>query len=150
MKLRGHRVELVTEYAKDLTYEDAHCTLGNQLAILGEQDRRLRRLESKLDYVITDSPLLIGLLYVRPPYDEDWFVNAVHGAFSSYDNINILLRRVKPYQTYGRSQTEAQAIRLDERLAAHLRPFGHFVVDGDEHAPEAIYSAVFPAIQAAA
>ena len=43
MKLMGEKVELVTEYAKDLTYEKNHVSLQNQLLILATQDNRLRR-----------------------------------------------------------------------------------------------------------
>lgn len=139
MKLAGHRVELVTEFAKDLTYEGAHCILGNQLAILGEQDRRLRRLSQKVDYAITDSPLLMGLIYVTPPYDQQWFTDAVVGAFNSYSNINIILRRVKPYQTYGRSQSELEARAIDEKIALLIANHPRTTVAGDEVAPTAIY-----------
>lgn len=138
MKLAGYRVELVTEYAKDLTYEAAHSVLGNQLAILGEQDRRLRRLNGKVDYVITDSPLLIGLVYVVQPYNEPWFTNAVTGAFNSYENINVVLHRVKPYQLYGRNHTESQAIEIDRKIEGILAEYPKTIVYGNEVAPESI------------
>lgn len=109
MKSRGYRVELVTEYAKDLTYEESHGLMGNQLALLGEQDRRLRRLVGKVDFVITDSPLLLSLAYAGGDFALPWFETAVRGAFDCYDNLNVVVRAVKPYQPFGRRQSAASA-----------------------------------------
>ena len=143
MKCAGLRVELVTEYPKDLTYERRTVTLGNQLYILGKQDNRIRRLQGHgVDWVITDSPLPLTLLYARPPFDAAWFRHAVMGAFEGYSNVNFLLRRVKPYSTLGRNQTEDEAKVVDEtleRLLQHdLFPLECHTLAGDERAPEAI------------
>ena len=142
MKNMGLRVELVTEYAKDLTYEKGDLT--NQLSILGEQDRRLRRLLGQVDYVVTDSPLLLGLMYASGSFSAPWFTSAALGAFGSYDNVNFLLRRVKPYATYGRGQTEDEAKVIDERTRCLLVGIGYpfETVDGDEFAASTIIHAV--------
>lgn len=49
MKRAGLKVEEVTEYAKDLTYEESWALLKNQQHVTGEQDRRQRRLLGKVD-----------------------------------------------------------------------------------------------------
>jgi hypothetical protein len=146
MKMRGHRVELVTEFAKDLTYSKDFITLSNQLAVLGEQDHRLRRLEGHVDYVITDSPLLLSIVYSQGIYSEQWFRRAVWGAFCTYDNINFLLKRAKPYVEYGRNQTEDQAKDIDGILRRLLDAYGveFDQIDGDEQATGTIYSILFP------
>jgi hypothetical protein len=146
MKMRGHKVELVTEFAKDLTYKKDFITLSNQLAVLGEQDHRLRRLEGHVDYVITDSPLLLSILYAQGVYSEQWFKRAAWGAFCTYDNVNFLLVRAKPYAEYGRNQTEEQARDLDGILRRLLDAYGveFSQIQGNEQAPEEIYSALFP------
>jgi ABC-type oligopeptide transport system ATPase subunit len=146
MKQAGHKVELVTEFAKTLTYEENRVTLDNQLALLGEQDRKLRRLSGKVDYAITDSPLLLSLVYARGEFRRGWFTDAVRGAFDSYNNVQIFLKRKKAYQTYGRWQTEEEARELDKEIAAML--FREHViedcvvVDGDEDAAFTIYNEV--------
>lgn len=119
MKNLGYRVELVTEFAKDATYEQA-TILSNQLVVLAEQDRRLRRLVGQVDWVITDSPLPLGAAYMTPEYEE-WLVPAIWGAFDRYQNYSVLLKRgpAHPYQQYGRSQTEAEAMALDN-VIGHL------------------------------
>jgi nicotinamide riboside kinase len=148
MKIKGHKVELVTEFAKDLTYKKDFITLSNQLAVLGEQDHRLRRLEGHVDYVITDSPLLLSIVYSQGIYSEQWFRRAVWGAFCTYDNTNFLLKRVKPYSEYGRNQTEDQAKDIDMVLRRLLDAYGvdFDQIEGDESAAGLIYSTLFPAV----
>ena len=64
MKLNEMNVELVTEYAKDLTWEERFGTLANdQLYVFAKQQKRLQVLKNKVRYVVTDSPLILGLSY---------------------------------------------------------------------------------------
>ena len=57
MKTAGLRVELVTEAAKDMTYDGDVRRLDCQLCGLAAQYDRLNRLEGQVTYAITDSPL---------------------------------------------------------------------------------------------
>lgn len=112
MKGLGYRVELVTEFAKDLTYSHDDMRLGNQLVILAEQDFRIRRLVGQVDWVITDSPLPLGIAYMTPEY-EGWLTATIWAAFARYENYHVLVERgSKPYEEYGRNQDEAEAMRL--------------------------------------
>jgi len=117
MKSRGLKVELVTEYAKDLTYDGADARMRNQLYILAKQDQRLRRLEGHVDFAVTDSPLLLSLAYATGPFARAWFAETVLGVVGTYKNFNVEVLRTKPYQTYGRSQTERQARSLDRTIS---------------------------------
>lgn len=143
MKNRGHRVELVTEFAKDLTYARDWETRNNQLYMLGVQDQRLRRLVGQVDWAITDSPLYLGLVYASEEYGG-WYSEAVWGAFRRYDNHNVALQRVKPYAAYGRDQTEEQARELDFQLlrvarqASASTDFVLMHLPGDSEAPHQI------------
>lgn len=145
MKERGHRVELVTEYAKERVYQRDLLALGNQLQMLGEQDARLRRLVGKVDYAITDSPLPLSLAYMTGEY-ADWLPDAIWGAYDRYMNVDVFVRRVKGYQPYGRSQTESEALALDLTIKAlfddavdHSEdPLGSLQVDGDWTGPYAV------------
>lgn len=145
MKQDGFRVELVTEFAKTLTYEGNAQTLDNQLAVLGEQDRRLRKLVGKVDFAITDSPLPMQLVYASGAFKGEWFTEAVLGAFHTYDNFNVFLKRLKPFQAYGRNQTEEEAKKLDIDIALTLWEHDRevlekgVVVAGDSSAAKEIY-----------
>lgn len=115
LKLKGYNVELVTEFAKDLTWEENDKALSNQFYVSGCQANRLSRLKDKVDIVITDSPLPIGILYFNdstPPHLR----NAIMEEFDKYENINFFIGRTKPYNPIGRNQTKEES----EEIACHI------------------------------
>lgn len=117
MKTNDMNVELVTEYAKDMTWEGRLEILQDQLYISAKQNRKLARLKKhNLDWVITDSPLLLGLHYMTPGYLGGTFENMLFELWNSYDNINFFIKRKKKYNPTGRNQTEDQAREIDEKL----------------------------------
>lgn len=135
MKIAGYDVELVTEVAKDLTWEKRIETLKIQPYVTIKQYRNLVRLKGKVDYVISDSPIVLGLVYADL-YNMDlpksyWdFIRDLHDEMLE-PSINVLLRRSFKYQENGRNQNEEGAIELDEMIAdkvkhlsnvLHLRP----------------------------
>ena len=112
LKLRGVNCELVTEYAKDLTWDEDWDTLSDQMKVTDEQYKRVKRLEGKVDVVITDSPILGGAMYCNNSY----IIGYIHHVHNKFDNRNFLLNRVKPFSDVGRSQTEDEAVEIDQRL----------------------------------
>lgn len=145
MKNRGYSVELVVEWAKDATYERRFDTLrNNQLYVFAKQDARLRRLIGQSVYAISDSPLPLSLLYRAStgPFAEDWFKDAVLETWRSYENINVVVERVKPYSTQGRSETAAEAQQIDFKtydLVKKLDP-RTIKIRGDEEGPYRLLS----------
>jgi tRNA uridine 5-carbamoylmethylation protein Kti12 len=123
MKKRQIQVELVTEYAKDMTWEQRHNVLSDQLYILAKQNRRVQRLVGQVDWVITDSPLLLGLVYKTHGYFET-FDDFVMEVFESYDNHNILISRDFEYQASGRNQTAEEAVEVDGVVKNMLDDYG--------------------------
>lgn len=141
MKCAGIRCELVTEFAKELTYDENWTDLKRQLYVTAEQERRQRRLLGKVDFIITDSPILLGAAYVSNPIEADAVSHCAQSLWAHYDNINFSLIRAKPYMRYGRSQTEQEARAIDHKLLADV--FKDEVIEafvpGDENAPQAIF-----------
>ena len=113
MKMAGLKVELVTEYAKDLTYAASFKTLGVQTHVFGEQLRRMRMVEDSVDYIVTDSPLLLSLAYGM---QTDMFKDYVYSEYKSFNNINVFVCRPSTYMRYGRTQTLAEATEKDEEI----------------------------------
>lgn len=118
MKSLGYKVELVTEYAKDLTYSESFFSLKDQLMVFARQHHKLWVLKDKVEYAIVDSPLLLSNHYFvdTGEYSEILFKQFVIDTFNRYDNTNILLERniiEHPYQEYGRTQTLEEAIEID-------------------------------------
>jgi predicted ATPase len=126
LKKEGHRVELVTEFAKDLVWENRQSTLAIQPYVSAKQYRNLTRLKGQVEYVVTDSPILKDSVYARRYAPK--LPQAYHDllAFMHEDlgaSINILLSRKFSYREEGRYQTEAQAVSIDQDLLLllHLR-----------------------------
>lgn len=143
MKKSGEDVELVTEYAKDLVWDGA--PMGNQLHMLSEQDRRLNRLVGKVRWVVTDSPLLLGLAYIEPGsrYDTDIVKNTIRWAFRCYNNVNYLLQRPHGYDPTGRNQgTREEAEAIDMVVHEYLRDCraNYIKVQVGHDAAETIYA----------
>lgn len=117
MKKSGFKVELVTEYAKDLVYEKALKNI-TQEKIFAEQHWRIERLKGhSLDYVITDSPILLSAVYKK---DNDNWCRYVRDVFNQYKNFNVWVERPKYYMQYGRIQNKAEAQLLDLDILTEL------------------------------
>lgn len=123
MKWAGYSVELVDEYAKKVTWEGHHNILLDQLYMSVKQNRKLERLRGKVDYVITDSPLLLGFVYTDDTYYPS-YKNLLRELYDSYDNIDIMLHRMKKYDPNGRNQTEDEAKQIDHKIVKMLRTQG--------------------------
>lgn len=140
MKWKEYNVELINEYAKILTWEKRHDILRDQLYLLAKQNRMLERLKGQVDYVITDSPLLLCKAYAQPDYFKESFFKFVDDLYDSYNNINIFLNRKKKYFSIGRNQTEDEAKELDKKVKKILLESGKpFIeIDSTPTAREAI------------
>jgi hypothetical protein len=121
MKKLGYNVELVTEVAKDLVYERHTSMLADQISIFAQQNRRLARLlEYGIDYAITDSPIFLGLLYLKGRPEDPELKALTLKAFNQYDNSNYVLRRTTKFNPIGRLQDEETSIKLDAELITTL------------------------------
>jgi len=140
MKFAGMNVELVTEYAKEPVWEGNHVQLEDQLYITASQNRRMWMVKDKVDFVITDSPLLLGIHYVSPQYFPDFYKDFVWDLWNYYDNYNIRLVRTKPYSKVGRYQSEGEAKEIDAKILDMLNYQVKYYtdVDGDINAPDKI------------
>jgi len=83
-----------------LQRELAQCTFAQQL-------HRLKRLEGKVDLVITDSPILLTLVY--DPDNNQLLHQLVRQQHNTFDNINIFLQRKKAFVQAGRMESEIEA-----------------------------------------
>lgn len=128
LKKKQLEVELVTEYAKDLVYEERYNVLEDQIYILAKQNRRLLRLlHTGIDFVITDSPILMGVEYYRQNGGTSSnFISLAKEVFDSYDNLNFLLRRNSEleYKGVGRLQKSVEEAReIDTEIHDLLKEF---------------------------
>lgn len=111
LKTAGYNCELVTEYAKDATWDESNKKLENQIYILGKQYHRLWRVVPKVDIVVTDSPLFLTIVYGE--HEPDSFRSLVLDLFHKNQNLVYFLERVKKYNPVGRNQSEQEARQID-------------------------------------
>jgi nicotinamide riboside kinase len=146
LKSEGYICEFAQEYAKELVWAHAGGVPGetplamrDQLSIFAEQNRRLERVRDHVDFVVTDSPLLLSSVYAPENYPES-FHRFVLDMFRSYENINFFLERVIPYENFGRLHTEEQSgmigAAIQNLLKSRQIPFE--VLSGGREAPATI------------
>jgi DNA polymerase III delta prime subunit len=127
MKCNDLNVELAHEFAKDLIYEDKQDTLKrDQLYVFTEQHNRIYKLNNKVDYIITDSPLLLSPLYFNKKeniYSYKIFKELVLNTFKKYPNLNIILKRDKnkSFQKQGRIHTKNESYKIDQKIKNFLK-----------------------------
>lgn len=116
LKMHGVNCELVTEFAKDKIWEHNTTALNDQAYVFGKQCYRISRCADQVDVIVTDSPLLLSVIYNNSPVLGETFNKTVLDVFNSYSNLNYMLRRVKPYNTSGRNQTEEESDNLENDI----------------------------------
>lgn len=121
LKLSGINCEMALEYAKDKVWENSLKVLEDQIYVFGKQLHRMWRLKDQVDVIITDSPLLLSILYDSSRNIN--LKNLVLDQFNSYNNINYFIKRGKDYNPKGRTQTEEEAKEKDEEILKLLNVF---------------------------
>lgn len=125
LKTQGKKVELVREFVKQWAWEGKKLSPFDQIYAVGKQSYRESSLYGKVDYIITDAPILLTVFYLSNYHNVDFLNGSIEG-FSKlakrYDveYQNYLLERNKPYDNHGRYETEDQAKLIDENLKLFL------------------------------
>jgi deoxyadenosine/deoxycytidine kinase len=121
MKCNGYDVELVTEYAKDMVYEQRTNIMEDQVYIHAKQYRRVSKLIGKVEYVVTDSPILLSAAYTTDGYFKS-LEPLIFETFTSFDNINfVIVRPNEAYNQNGRIQNELEALEKDRVVLELLK-----------------------------
>jgi len=124
MKTQDYIVEYIQEFAKELTFSRDYTRLSDQLLILGEQHHRMKRLEGQIEFLIHDSPFVMGLTYLENDkhLPKDIYIDLITTMYNSYNNLNIFLKRSTDleYQEYGRSQSLEEAKKKDNEILQML------------------------------
>lgn len=131
LKWKGVNCEIASEYVKGKVWENSLDVLNDQVYILGKQHHAIFRLYDKVDVVITDSPILLSIVYGQGNWGLH-FEPLVHNLFRRYRNLNYFLTRNKPYQGAGRIQSYIQAMTLDEKIRETLAEYPYRTIPGDE------------------
>lgn len=145
LKFRGVNCEYIPEYAKDAAWEGNRAKLfAQQDYIFAKQHWRIAKVADEVDFLITDSPLLMGIVYssfITDPKREKAIAalrNLVIETHYMYRSVNIFLNRssAKAYNPKGRNQTEDEAIALDRKIFDTVDPIAPLTrIDFSRDAP---------------
>jgi len=133
LKWDGVNCEMAHEYAKEKVWEESLAILDDQVYVFAKQNHKIKRLIGKVDIIITDSPLLLSLIYGKN--ERDSFKEFVSDTHDSYNNLNFFLTRCKAYNPKGRVQNEVKAKALDVTICKMLEDYEE-VVNYVDAAPE--------------
>lgn len=125
LKMRGYNAELVREYVKEWAWAGKKVGPFGQPIIYGQQLQRESDLYGKVDFIITDSPLILCPIYQQFYAGHDSLKTQVISDLNSakemnVDHVNFLLNRTKPFKEDGRYETEEMAKRVDTAVRGFL------------------------------
>lgn len=124
LKKQGFVTEYVQEYAKDLVYDNNLTMLDghyeHQFAILNEQMKRINRLYGKVDFIVTDSPILLNNTYLNEDKNTEVYSSysdSVNKLYGLYNNFNYFVERdTSVFEKEGRIHNFEQSIAIDNEL----------------------------------
>lgn len=124
LKKQGFVTEYVQEYAKELVYDNNFIMLDghyeHQFDILKEQVKRINRLYGKVDFILTDSPVLLNNTYLNEDKSTNDYVaycENVKKIYTLYDNFNYFVERdTSVFEKEGRIHNLEQSIAIDNEL----------------------------------
>lgn len=137
-KLKDEQIdcELISEYAKHATWEENFTALKNQFYTTAIQHHKEFIVLGKVDVIVTDCPLILGLMYFNDPnkQKEEYFFKFILEEFSERENLNYFILRTRSYNENGRNQTLNEAIQLDNNLKnlLHTNKIGYSNISYDE------------------
>jgi hypothetical protein len=140
LKQDERNVEYITEFAKNLTWARDFETLKFQEYVTCTQQYNQNILLGQVDAIITDSPIILGLLYYKESNSNirESFEKYVIESFKAQNNILFLLKRTKGYIKVGRTQTLEEAIEIDTKIKYFLdsHKINYIEIDGNEEGAE--------------
>lgn len=118
LKLHGINAELVREYIKDKVWEENHTPLepDNQCYVFGKQFYRMNTVQKNVDVIVTDAPLIHSIFYNTSECLGEPFNQVVRQCFDTFDNLNYMILRSKPYNPKGRIQTAEESDNMVQKF----------------------------------
>jgi hypothetical protein len=131
MKKNNKSVELTFEFPKLIAWDGNFELINDQFFITANQHRNISRLYGKVDYIIVDSPIILGLVY-KLKYSSNYpatfydgsFDDFILSLFRKYESINIFLNRGEnEFESSGRFQKQEESLSIDNEIKVMLNNF---------------------------
>lgn len=125
MKKLGMSVELAHEYAKLRAYRKHGIGKWDELYVFAKQLRIESAMYGQVEWIVTDRPLSMSVIYARFCGDKLGIEAAVENCLkehklSGVHHIDFLLTRQGPYSEVGRFHTLEQALLIDRLCKEYL------------------------------
>jgi len=133
LKQRHVSTELAREYVKKWAWEGRKISGFDEYYFVGHQIREESLLFGKVDYIVTDKPLLMDIYYSER-YAGPTIARGIRAAVTSYydacteaghKHLHVFLKRSKPYDPRGRFEDEQTARSMDAEIKALLQSLGY-------------------------
>ena len=125
LKMKYINCELVREFVKQWAIEGKKIGPFGQSIIYGQQLERESSLYNKVDFIVTDSPLIMC-----PPYQYHYdghdsikfplFEDLKSAKKLGVTHLNFLLKRIGPFDPKGRYESEEVAKIIDNKVESFL------------------------------
>ena len=140
LKLKGYTVEMCPEIVKQWAWDGMFPNKYDQYFLMGQEIKQQSRLFGKVDFAISDSPVLQNAFY-------NWYLNGEDNLYQpsidyrimavqdGHEFRNFMLFRNKPFESKGRYQTAEEADKIAIKLVDYLEMHGfHYpVLNGKDH-----------------
>ena len=132
MKENGYSVELITEYAKELVYENRIKTMNDQVYLLGKQYHRIKNALESNEYLVIDSPLILSYVYFK--YNKLYniinenifreFVFELDRSFNTQTfNVFLIKNKELTYDNSGRIHSEKESDKICDEIHSMLKDY---------------------------
>lgn len=133
MKHLRMNVEFVPEFPKELAWQgNAKEAMDDQLWILGEQNNRQYRLLDKVDWIVTDTSIFLGIIYCQRSnikYLDPMWTKELEAmtwrTFCQYDNEMFFVNRGdRKFINDGRVHDETESRNIDQVIKLTMEKYG--------------------------
>lgn len=127
MKQKGLSVELIPEYCKQWAWGNRERSQWDSIFFLGKQCSYESLLYGKVDYIVTESPILLSGVYQNVYSDgKRQYVQKAAEAFIDHaeaegiKHFNFFIKRKFPYVEEGRWENAQIAEKIDDYIMSYL------------------------------
>jgi hypothetical protein len=123
LKYLGHNAEMCSEYAKDLAWKKINIKEGGptlQLEIFINQLKKEDLLKDKVDFMVTDSPLLLNAYYSQSELTKKIAIDRNNDKQFHF----WLTRSSAKFEKAGRVHNEEESIQIEKDMKDYLTSCG--------------------------
>lgn len=133
LKMRHKHCEMVREYIKSWSWEGRIPNEYDQVYLFGKQAKYESLLYGKVDYIITDSPILMGGFYEHWHDSESIVRNAAMEFMLKAEERGVVYKNFwlpshENFDNRGRHHDEEQVKKLEPEMLSWLLGTGHNLV----------------------